>query len=74
MGTILFNYPDSAAVGRDTDMATQQKLGIPTEWGARSDFDHRVDPGPDGKDLSATARRQLDQEMIRCPVRLKKRL
>jgi len=63
MGTILFNYPDSAAVGRDTDMATQQKLGIPTEWGARSDFDHRSDPGPDGKGLSrATARRHLDQE------------
>ena len=49
------NRANRAVAGLGTRLAIQQRLGIPPKWRARSDFDHSLDPRPDGPDLVALA-------------------
>jgi hypothetical protein len=58
------NRANRAVTRFGTRLALQQGLGIPPEWRARSDFDHSLDPRPNGPDLVALAW-VFSQEIIR---------
>ena len=54
-GNDTSNRTNRAVAGLGTRLAIQQRLGIPPKRRARSDFDHSLDPRPDGPRLVALA-------------------
>lgn len=60
------NRTNRAVAGLGTRLAIQQRLGIPPKWRARSDFDHSLDPHPNGPDLVELAWVSSQEIIRRC--------